>query len=270
VASSPKPPPTADAGREASGDQLRRRLPFAPPPFLDGALDNPALTERELLLWLRNPQATTALLDRIGRQPRWTRTYAIRRALVLHPNTRPAEARKLAEQLRWRELLETTRDSRLHPAVRRRAEQLLRGRLEGLTVGERVNLARSEPAGMLAELMDCPELQVLRGLLSNDALREIHAARLAASATAPPEVLGSLGDHHAWGEVRSVRMALLRNDRTPVPAALTLLRRMTGRDLHRLSGDDKVPTIVRVGAGRELDRRAGGAAPSGGTGPGHG
>jgi hypothetical protein len=51
-----------------------------------------------------------------------------------------------------------------------------------------------------------------------------------------------------------VRLALLSNPRTPVPVALQLVEKLSLRDLRQLIKDDKVPTIVRVGADRRLDR----------------
>jgi hypothetical protein len=47
---------------------------------------------------------------------------------------------------------------------------------------------------------------------------------------------------------------LLRNPRTPVHAAMRLLKSMPRRDLKKLGRDDKIPKIVRMGAERRMVR----------------
>jgi hypothetical protein len=60
-----------------------------------------------------------------------------------------------------------------------------------------------------------------------------------------------------------VLVALARNPRTPVAAALKLLEKLSRDDLERLAGDEAVPQIVRVGSHRQLETRAGSDLPHG-------
>ena len=52
--------------------------------------------------------------------------------------------------------------------------------------------------------------------------------------------------------MRDVRLALLRNAVTPIPAALKLVGKLETPDLQRLAGDARVRRIVRIGAERRL------------------
>ena len=244
-----------EAGRAASAEELRRRLPSAPPSFLEGALENPGLGEEELLLLLRNRQATPALLSRIGGEPRWSRSYEVRRGLVRNPRTPPALAARLARNLFWKDLLDAAEDNRVHATVRRKVEQLLEARVSELSEGERISLARRAGRSIIPRLIESSEDRVLRSLLDNRRLVEFDAVQLA-SAVVPAEFLAALADHERWGGNRAVRIALLQNGRTPVPVSLKLLGRLHLRDLRRVAKDGKVPTIVRVGATRELERSA--------------
>ena len=73
------------------------------------------------------------------------------------------------------------------------------------------------------------------------------------------EFLEQLAIDPRWSTSREVRLAMLRNPRTPVPAALSVVRRLSRALLVRLAGDDEFPKIVRVGANRQLER---GASPA--------
>jgi hypothetical protein len=58
--------------------------------------------------------------------------------------------------------------------------------------------------------------------------------------------------HPDWSVRRAVRVALLRNPRTPVADALHLLAGLAPPDLERMVRDEEVPRIVQIGAGRRL------------------
>ena len=240
------------AGRDAPVELLRRHLFTAPPPFLEGALDNPALTESEMVLLLRNMQATPKLLLAIGRDQRWTQSQEVKKLLVLHPRVPLITARNILPHLFWKQLAEVAKSPHVNPVVRRRAEDSLKAKTEELISGEKAALARQATPRLIEALAKSGKSRVLRGLLENGRTREKDAAGIAADDSLPGELLAFIANHHRWGALRSIRLALLANPRTPVPAALQLLGRLAVRDLRRLASDDNVPKIVNMGAERRL------------------
>jgi hypothetical protein len=239
-------------GRRATADQLRALLAGAPPAFVAEALDNPALVPDHVVLLLRNRGATPGTLSKVARRPEWTRIYEIKRGLVAHPNTPAPISRMLVQHLYWRDLAALTGDALAHPVLRRRAEELLRIRLAELTVGERIALARIAPRGLVGGITELGDVRVVRSLLSNPRLAEPDVVRIAGSADTADAVLRALADHPRWGGRRSVLDALLGNPRTPVHAALRLVRRLPRQDLRRVRASSKIPRVVRLGAERRL------------------
>jgi hypothetical protein len=245
-------------GRSDSAAELKNRLASAPPPYVLGALDNPNLGPDEMFLLLRNRSAPAAALSRVARDREWTRLREVKRALVRHPNTPTAMARALAPHLHDKDLGEVAEDVRVRPSVRRRAEEILKIRIEAMPLGERISLARRPSHALAVALAECADAGVLRALLGNPRLLEADAVRIASGARTPPEALRAIAEHVTWGARRSVRMALLLNPRTPVPVALRLVRAAMRHDLSRLAADAKAPRIVRVGAERRLEESPGG------------
>jgi hypothetical protein len=250
------------AGREASLAALRRHLAAAPPAYLEGAVRNPALGTGEMLLLLRNRGAPGRLLQSVGRDRRWTRSYRIRRALALHPRTSLALARDLVRHLFWKELVEVSVAPHVHPVARRLAETCLANQLESMALGERIALARRASRGLIGLLCRSDEEPVLRALLANPHLVEADAVLVASSAGAPPDLLAHLAEHPGWGRRRAVCLALDRNERTPIPAALRALSRLGARDLLDLCRAPDIPEIVRVGARRRLSHAGSLALPA--------
>jgi len=253
VTSTPNPPPADRAlGRDASREDLRRRLASASAEYLAGALENPDLTPRELLLLLRNRQAQPEALRRVAGDREWMRNQEIRRAVALHPRTPLVVARNLVPQLYWKELAEVVLSPQVNPVVRRQAETRLIAQVEELAEGQRVALARRASRAIIGALLDSDSRRELLGLFGNPRMIESDAVRIASRGSAPPEALALLADHERWGRRRQVRLALLANPRTPVPTALRMLRGFSVQDLRRVLHDEAVPRIVRVGAERLL------------------
>ncbi|HEX5043301.1 MAG TPA: hypothetical protein VFV75_10370 [Candidatus Polarisedimenticolaceae bacterium] len=245
-------PLDAARGRGDARPELLLRLATAPAAYLEGALGNPALDEEAVALLVRNPHATQTLLLRIGRSVRWARVYEVKRGLVRHPRVPVPLSRRLLPHLLWADLAEAAADTRLSPAVRRHAEETLKTRLLEMAEGEVVSLARRASAGLVDALARSRSPRVLAALLGNPRLRERDVVRIAAGEEAPAETLRRVARHPAWGERRAVRVALLRNPRTPVPEALHLVAGLAGSDLEDVVRDQAVPRIVQIGAGRRL------------------
>ena len=248
-------PLTADRARSASLEELRNVLVSAPLRYLEGAVDNPELTPDEMALLLRNRAASAGLLARLSRDRSWTRHYDVKKGLVRHPHTPFPAARNLVGHLYWRDLADTIDDARIQPALRRQAELVLADRVKEMSLGEQISVARRATGMVIAELCRSGEGRVLQALLGNPRLKEIDAVSVASGEEVPGEVLGWLARHPKWGSQRSIRMALVRNARTPVSEALKLVAKLPLDDVERLSDDDDVPRIVRVGADRRLEAR---------------
>jgi hypothetical protein len=240
------------AGREDDLGTLRRRLTTAPAAYLDGAISNPVAGVSELLLLLQNRVASEAVLRRIDGDREWTRHHRVRRALALHPRTPVSLGRGILRHLYWKELLELSVAPHVNPILRRLADRKLADRLPSLSLGEQVALARRAGRGLIRMLCDSESNPVLEALLGNPRLIEADVARIAAGATAPPESLDRLASHPRWGCRREIRLALVKNERTPGPVALGMLWRTPRHDLQSLLRERGLPPLVRAGAERLL------------------
>lgn len=244
----------AARGRADPPEELRRHLGSAPAPYLEGALSNPHFHTDELVLLVRNPSAGPAVLTRIGRNTQWTRLYEVKKALVRNPRTPVPLARRFLPHLLWLDLSEVPLDSRLSPVVRRQAEEVLKVRIDEMQEGELVALARRASRGVIPVLAERLRPRVVHALLGNAKLVERDVLRIASEPKAPSEVLAVVAEHPHWGIRLAVRLALLMNPRTPVRAALHVVAKLPRVELERVAGDGRVPQIVRVGAGRRLER----------------
>ena len=191
------------------------------PGALDRAVD-------EACRILRGRRISPDALARIAGDGRLQASHEVRLRTVLRPELPLAAGLPLLGGLRWRDLARVMDDVRLFAPLRARAEQLLGERIEEMTSGEKVTLARLATRVLILTLRD------------------------ARSPSSPQSVLAALARSERWCERRVIRMALAQNPRSASADALRALRGLGARDLRKISENPSAPRLVRIGAARLL------------------
>jgi len=232
------PPPVAELERrlrEAGPDELlalvRERAPELSPAAVQQAL--------------RNPYVTAEVVGELAAQERLLAFYEVRRDLARCRATPETLALRLVGGLYWADLMALGLDPRLHPRLRRAADQHLLARLPGLSVGEKVSLARRAAPAVLAHLRHDPTPRVIAALLDNPRLTEGTLAPLVHGETTPAPVLELIAGDRRWGSRYPLRLALARNPATPLGAALRLLPALHKPDLRGVAGDPRLAEPLR-------------------------
>jgi uncharacterized protein (UPF0147 family) len=88
-------------------------------------LDNPHVTETDVIKIAAARPAVPESLAKVAAHPRWSVRHAIKRALVLNPATPLADAIRIATTLRAPELAEIAGDHSLPEPLRRHAAEIL-------------------------------------------------------------------------------------------------------------------------------------------------
>lgn len=230
-----------EADAEELSELLRRHLKELEVPEVRQALRNPFLTQ----------QAVELLLE----ERRLLVSSEIKRGLVCHPRTPEVRARRLVPTLFWRDLLQISSDGRVPPKVRRSADLQLRDRLPGLSVGERMSIARRASPTLIQQLRMDHDPRVIEVLLENPRLTEGSLMPLLGSDRARPEILALVARHRRWGIRYTVRSALCRNSRTPPEIVLGLLAMLKKSDLRAIARDRRLSVAVRRRAGTLLGHK---------------
>jgi hypothetical protein len=204
---------------------------------------------------LRNPYLTAEVVAALLARKELLTSRELRRDLAACPLTPRIEALRFVAGLFWRDLMEIGLDMRVPPAVRRAAERHLAARLPGLSVGEKVALARRAGGGVIALLRLDPTPRVIAALLDNPRLTEGALAPLVHAERAAPEVLRTIAEDRRWGVRYPIRVALSRNPRTPQATALSLLPQLKRPDLEAVAEHARLAPAVRRRAKTLLGRR---------------
>jgi len=88
-------------------------------------LDNPHITEQDVVKIASSRPAVPDALAKIAVHPRWSVRHAVKLALVLNPSTPLADAIRIATTLRGPELAELANDHSLPETLRKHASEVL-------------------------------------------------------------------------------------------------------------------------------------------------
>lgn len=241
----------------AERDRITVLLHEASPDDLLALVASQPLEEKHVQLLLRRVDAPKAVLEAIAGSGKWIRSESIRVALVTHPHTPRRQALHLLRQLFPSDLIRVTSHVSAPAEIRCIAEELVVERVKQLPVGEKLQLARRCPARLAGALLADGHLDVLPVVLQNAFLTEAQVVRVLWRTNTPPHVVVGIAEHPKWSVRYMVRIALLRNQHTPLASALRFLPNILLHDLRDLVRGGGVPAHLREHVGRELTKRSG-------------
>ncbi|HYN20066.1 MAG TPA: hypothetical protein VE078_03825, partial [Thermoanaerobaculia bacterium] len=134
---------------------------------------------------------------------------------------------------------------RLHPRLRRAADQSLAARLPGLSIGEKMSIARRAGPGLLAHLRHDPSPRVIGALLDNPRLTEDILTPVVHGAATPGPILALIAQDRRWGTRYGLQVAICRNPGTPLATSLKLLPLLRKTELKAVASDPRLAEPVR-------------------------
>ena len=110
-------------------DTLDRLLSDPDPMVIGNILNNPRITEREVLKIASKRPNSPRLLKLLACHRRWSKRYNVLKAIALNPYTQPRISIALLEELLMQDVRLVSTDNTVHPQVRHAAKEILSGRL---------------------------------------------------------------------------------------------------------------------------------------------
>ena len=121
-----------------------------------------------------------------------------------------------------------------------------------LGAGSKVVLARdTRPSGPMvrnavaAGLLATEDRELLLAALNNPFLTEAHLTKVLALDSLPEAVVETIANHEKWSHRYYLRLAMIRNRRTPFQQVLAFIPDMTVPDLREICLDRRMPEQVR-------------------------
>jgi hypothetical protein len=250
---------TASIASEAFAASLPGAVRSTSPEALAEAASDPALTEHLALVLLKHSDLPTQVLDRLSRNSGVMRSRKVKLALVEHPRTPRHLSIPMVRHLFTFDLMQVALTPVVPADIKMAAEESLINRLERLSQGERLSLAHRASGHVAATLLLDAEPRVIHAALENSRLTESAVIKALVRRNAPEAFVGAVCRHSKWSPRRDIRIALLRNGKTPLSRALEFSRSLPSALVREILQGSHLPAPTKKSLLKDVAERSGGS-----------
>ncbi len=201
---------------------------------LVAAAAHAALEEDHALALLRRNDLPPAALEALTRNPIVGKSRKTLMKIVEHLRTPRHVSLPLLRRLFAFELMDFALSATVAADVKLVAEQLLIDKLQTISLGERVNLARRASAGVAAALLIQNERIVIEAALQNPRMTEGSVVKAIAKSEEPGTLIAIVAEHAKWSLRREIQLAILRTPECPEPIVMGIGRALPRHVIYEL------------------------------------
>lgn len=179
------------------------------------ALRNPSLDQQHLLKLLKRRELGP-LITALYADKRLTEAYAVKYALVAHPDTPSHISQTLLPHLYLFDLLKLCHMPGMSADIHLAAERKIVQQIPVQPLGNMLTLARRGTAPVLEALLREGAPKILEACLQNPHLKEGSLHQFLTSSHATAEAASIVARNSRWKSRPNIRLAILKNPRTPL------------------------------------------------------
>jgi hypothetical protein len=236
-------------------DPSSTELPVSPTPAEDAihsssadaliaAAGDAGLSEDMALALLKRRDLPAEALEHLARNAAVMKSRKVKLALVEHPRTPRHISLPTIRHLFTFDLMQVALTPVVPPDVKAAADETLINRLETIPSGQRLALARRASGRVAEALLADGEARVMEAALENARLTEAGVVKALMRAAATAGLVQAVCHHAKWSLRREVRIALLRNQHTPMARAVEFARGLPAPMVREiLHGSHLAPSI---------------------------
>lgn len=199
----------------AAGEELHQVLVDPDMQVLRAGMKNRSLNEGHLLALLKRRDLAEDLLKTIYRLEMTRNSHRLQVALVRNPGTPGQIVLALLPHLHLFELVDLCMIPGVTPDQKIAAERAILKRLPTTEPGNKMTLARRATAAVVAAILSEGEPRLVEICLNSPRLREVAILQFINSAKASAETISIIARHPKWKLRPNLKLAILRNRRTP-------------------------------------------------------
>lgn len=223
--------------------------------ILKTAAADPALTEDLALALLKRADIPPEVLEQLSKNGGTMKSRKVKLALVEHPKTPRHVSLPMVRHLFTFDLMRVALTPVVPADIKKAADESLINRLETISTGERLALAHRASGRVAGALLLDSEARVIHAALENSRLTESAVIQGLTRYDAPAAFVEGVCHHAKWSVRREIRIALLRNEKTPLARALEFARTLPAALVREILKGSRLPANVKTYVITELEHR---------------
>jgi hypothetical protein len=214
------------------------------------------LSEDFALSLLKRGDLTPEALEMLSKNAGVMKSRKVKLALLAHPHTPRHVAMPMLRHLFTFDLMQAALLPIIPADVKKAADEILITRLESISYGERLTLARRASGRVAGQLLQDKEARVIRAALDNARLTEAAVVKALKPSGSQTAFVEAVCRHAKWSVRREVRIALLRNEKTPLARALEYAQSLPPPMVRQVLQNSRLPQRLKACLGRQLEQRS--------------
>jgi len=203
------------------------------------------LNEDQALALLKASDLPPETIEQISKNSGVMKSRKVKRAVVAHPKTPRYVAISIVRQLFTFDLMQIALLPTMAGDLRVAAEEALIKRLETISAGEKLSLGRRASGRVAGVLLLDPDPRIIRAALENPKMTEALIIRAITRPNASSALVLAVCNHAKWSLRREVRIALLRNEKTPMGHALEFAHTLPPAILKEALENSRLPHAIK-------------------------
>jgi len=204
------------------------------------------LGEDLALALLKRSDLPTEVFEQLSKNTVVAKSRKVKLAIVAHAKAPRYVSLALIRQLFTFDLMRVALTPVVPGDVKRAAEEVLINRMESISPGEKLTLARQASGRIAGELLDSDDQRIVRVALENSRLTDTLVIRALTRPGSSAELAYAVCRHSKWSLRREVRIALLRNEHTPLTRAVEFSFALPRALLKEILQNSRLPGSVKA------------------------
>ena len=219
------------------------------------AAAHPGMNEDLTLSLLARRDLPAAVLEALVKNPSVMKHRKVVTAIVGHPRTPRHVSLPMVRTLYVFELMQVALTPAVAPDIKRAAEDQIVLRLETVSAGERLGLAKQGSNRVAEALLADPEARIVEAALLNPRMTEASVVQALGKEKLPAHFVEQASRHSKWSLRREVRLALLKSEHTPLGRVFAFIQAFSTQTLRDILKHSRLPANVKMYLMEELDTR---------------
>jgi hypothetical protein len=240
----------------AIGEDLSALIQAREPELQRRAAASSRLTEDLALAFLQRRDLPGIVLEDLAKNQAVLKHRRVLNGLVMHPRTPRHISMPIVRRLYTFELMQIALTPVVAADLKMFCEEQLIARLESISAGERLSLAKRGSTRVAGALLLDSEARIIEAALQNARMTEEVVIKAIAHEESSQALIDAVCHHHMWSLRRDIRAALLRNEKTPMARAIAFAEAMSSRELRHILLHSRLPKNVRDYLKKMLEKRS--------------
>lgn len=216
---------------------------------------SPRLTEDIALSLLTRRDLPHQAIEDLARNGAVMKHRKVIIAVAGHPRAPRHVSLPIVRHLYTFELMQLALAPSLPADLKMAIEETLIARLETISEGERMTLARRGSTRIAATLLCDPQPRIIHAALANPHLTEVCVVKGLLKDDAPAALVKAVCDHAKWSLRRDVQVALLRSEETPLARVLAIAHALPVQVLRDVLSHSRLDARVKTYLLHDIEER---------------